>query len=377
MYNVFIVDDEPSVLEGMRIMVPWEQYDFVLCGEASNTKDALRKIIELRPHLLITDIRMPFQSGLQMIAEIKKMDIDLELVILSGYADFSYAREAMRNQVIYYMLKPIDMDEIKHVLQMVKDKLDSSFLKRSGFTQEDIDAFRFRRSELLYGDTLRNDYSKQKKGIRRKTIRNSFDDELSAAVRLMNYEDAEKLVNELFGFFDEEGSTLADVNFTVNSLIYNILHIAYERNIRVNTVLLNDDDSEMNIQKLKKKLITIMSTTIALMLDERRKTSRSHQYSVKEYIEKNFDKELSVAALSEMEFLEAGYLGEAFSKQFGCSISEYQHRLRIRKAIELIKSSKMSLHDIASSVGYNNYNNFFSHFEKITHKKPMQYKEQT
>ncbi len=375
MYKAFIVDDEPSVLEGMKIMIPWEQYDFELCGEASNAKDALQKIRKLRPHLIITDIRMPVQSGLEMITEIRKMDIELEFVILSGYADFSYAKEAMRCQVNYYMLKPLDIDEVDYVLKKVKNKLDEAFLKRYGFTQEDIAAFRSIRNELIQDDISGSTSNEQGRSIYRKTIRDSFDEELSTAINLMSYEDAEELIDELFGFFTAEKTLLADVNFTVNSLIYHILHIAFERNISINATLLHDKKN-LSINNLKDKILNILSITIGLMLDERRKNSRSHLYNVKEYIEQNFDKELSVASLAEMEFLDPGYLGEAFSKQFGCSISEYQHRLRIQKAIELIKSSELTLNDISSYVGYKNYNNFFSHFERITNKKPVQYKEQ-
>ena len=109
------------------------------------------------------------------------------------------------------------------------------------------------------------------------------------------------------------------------------------------------------------------------MLEDRRKNSRSYLYEVKTYIDENYEKELSVSFLAEMVFLEAGYLGDAFCKQFGCSISEYQHRLRIEKAIQLIETTDMKLSDISVGVGYNNYNNFFSHFRRITLIKPTQY----
>lgn len=377
MYKAFIVDDEPSVLEGMKIMIPWDQYDFVLCGEASDAKDALQKIIQLRPHLVITDIRMPSQNGLEMISEIRKLDIDLEFVILSGYADFSYAKEAMRCQVDHYMLKPLDIDEVGYVLEKVKKKLDETFLRRYGFTQEDIAAFRSGQSKMMQSDISESNSDEQRRGIISSMIRDSFDEELSTAVKLMNYEEAEELIDELFDFFNADKTPLTDVHFIINSLIYHILHTAFERNISLNEDLLYNDDKELSIDDLKGKILRILSVIISSMLNERRKNSRSHLYNVKEYIERYFDKELSVTSLAEMEFLEAGYLGEAFSKQFGCSINEYQHRLRIQKAIELMKSSEMALNEISSYVGYKNYNNFFSHFERITNKKPTQYKDQT
>ncbi|WP_252891373.1 response regulator [Thermoclostridium stercorarium] len=72
MYKALIVDDEPSVIEGLRIMIPWETVGFEICADARNAQDALLKAEEYRPHLVITDIRMPFKSGLELISEIKK-----------------------------------------------------------------------------------------------------------------------------------------------------------------------------------------------------------------------------------------------------------------------------------------------------------------
>ena len=74
--------------------------------------------------------------------------------------------------------------------------------------------------------------------------------------------------------------------------------------------------------------------------------------------------------------MEAGYLGETFTKQFGCSINEYINRVRINKAMELIRTTNMKLNDICYAVGYKNYNNFYSHFIKVVNKKPTQYYEQ-
>ena len=116
MYKVFVVDDEPSVIEGLKIMVPWNELGYELCGEASNAQQALARIKELRPHLLISDIRMPQQSGLVLINDARRLDFDMEVIILSGYSDFSYVQEAMRNQVFDYLLKPLDREELIRVL---------------------------------------------------------------------------------------------------------------------------------------------------------------------------------------------------------------------------------------------------------------------
>ena len=371
MFKVFIVDDEPSVIEGLKLMIPWNELDFELCGVASNGQEALLRVEELHPHLIITDIRMPGINGLELIYETQKINSDTEFVILSGYADFTYAQQAMRHKVLDYLLKPLDKDEIITVLRKIKNKLDKKFLTTYGFSQTDIKTFKSSRN--LFCSNENNDFVNEEIDNAWKSVRDNFDEELTTAIKLMNYEDAMKLIDELFGIFVSQNININNACIMVNSCVYRMLHIAYKRNIGIDTVLPSGVSGEWDFDNLKSYITDIVSQVVSLMLEERKRNSRSFLYEVKSYIDKNYQQEISVSFLADMVFLEAGYLGDAFNKQFGVSISEYQHRLRIEKAIELIETTDMKLSDISSSTGYNNYNNFFSHFVRITNKKPTQY----
>jgi two-component system response regulator YesN len=370
-YKAYVVDDEPSVIEGLKLMVPWKQVGFKLCGDACNSQDALRSIQELRPHLVITDIRMPHKSGLELIHEIRNLGIATEFVILTGYSDFSYAQQAMRSQVSHYLLKPIDKEEMIIVLESIREKLDTIFLTEYGFAKEDVEAFQNRRLKRENGN--HDVYGEEVGSAWWNPVRDNFEEELMQSLKLMNFQDAKELIEEMFTYFKDKEISRAGVQVMVNSCIYHVLHVAYERNIRINDILIHKRNDGLDLDKLKKQVTGILEIAIDMMLEDRRRNSRSYLYKVKEYIESNFDKEISVASLAEMEFLESGYLGEAFMKQFGCSINEYQHRLRIEKAVELMKNTELKLKDISVLVGYNNYNNFFTHFERITHKKPTEY----
>ncbi len=371
MFRVFMVDDEPSVIEGLKIMIPWEEFDFELCGEASNGQEALSKIEKLHPHLIITDICMPGINGLELIYKVQEFDSETEFVILSGYADFAYVQEAMRHKVMDYLLKPLDQEEIVSILLKIKNKLESKFLTLYGFSKSDIETFKSRRT-LLEGFDADN-RGGEETGDVWKAVSENFDEELTTAINLMNYEDAMGLINELFDFFTTKAINISDALIMVNSCVYHILLLAYRRNIKINTILPSGTGSELDFEKLKNYITDILSQIINLMLEERKKNSKSYLYEVKTYIENNYTRELSVAQLAEMVFMEAGYLGDAFNKQFGYSISEFQHRLRIEKATDLIETTDLKLSEISATVGYNNYNNFFSHFVRITEKKPTQY----
>ncbi len=117
MLKVLLVDDEPYMLEGLRIMVNWTSYGFTICGEASNGEDALEMIKLSNPDLVVTDIRMPVMDGLEFIRLSKeRLRSSAKFVILSGYDDFTYAKRAMTYNVSDYLLKPLDSEEVEAVI---------------------------------------------------------------------------------------------------------------------------------------------------------------------------------------------------------------------------------------------------------------------
>jgi len=370
MYKALIVDDEPSVLEGLRIMIPWNSMGFEICAETQNAQDALIKVKEFRPHLLVTDIRMPFKSGLELINEVRKMDLAVEFVILSGYSEFAYAREAIRQGVSYYLLKPLDNEEIISVLKNIKTKLDNTFLAEYGFTQQEIE--NFRKSRILHENI--NVPGESKKDAWQFTWEN-FDEELNHALQLMNYQSARKVIDKLFSFIESRDVSLHEARIIVSSCIYQILRFAFENNIKLNIILPDEMQEELSLDELKNLITGILSKAISLLLENRRMNSKGYLFRVKSYIDDNYSKDLKVSSLAKMEFMEAGYLGETFARQFGLSINEYINQVRINKAMELIRTTDMKLNDISYAVGYKNYNNFFSHFKKITNTKPTQFYE--
>ena len=107
MLKVFLVEDETVIREGLRDRIPWEQYGYRFVGEAADGEVALPLIRKTRPDVLITDIKMPFMDGLTVCKLVKKELPDIKIVILSGYDDFNYAKQAINIGVEDYLLKPI------------------------------------------------------------------------------------------------------------------------------------------------------------------------------------------------------------------------------------------------------------------------------
>lgn len=124
MLKTFLVEDEVVVRETIKRMIPWEQYGFELVGEAADGEMALPLILKSRPDLLITDIKMPFMDGLTLSKLVKKELPDLKIVILSGYDDFNYAKQAISIGVDDYLLKPITKNAFIERLQEIHDRYE-------------------------------------------------------------------------------------------------------------------------------------------------------------------------------------------------------------------------------------------------------------
>ncbi|MBE6908677.1 MAG: response regulator [Ruminococcaceae bacterium] len=126
MYRVVLIDDERLIAEGLRRVVKWEEYGCAVAGTAEDAEKGAALVREVRPHILFTDIRMPGQDGLTMLAGLRSEFPDMQVTVLTGYRDFSYAQEAIRLGVTRFLLKPSKMDEICEALRAMTDKLAQS-----------------------------------------------------------------------------------------------------------------------------------------------------------------------------------------------------------------------------------------------------------
>lgn len=143
--NMFDLSCEPEIVynslstmndirEGFRDKIPWEQYGFQLVGEAGDGEMALPMIRKLKPDLLITDIKMPFMDGLSLSEIVKEEFPKIKIIIISGYDDFEYARQAIKAGVDQYLLKPITRTTLRGVLLEMKEKIEQ------GMEQKDYQA---------------------------------------------------------------------------------------------------------------------------------------------------------------------------------------------------------------------------------------------
>ena len=111
--RVLLVDDEIMIREGFKKLFDWKAHDCEVVGEAADGMEALTKIDSLLPDIVIMDINIPIMNGLKVIQMSKIKHPEMAFIIVSGYDDFAYCREALRLQITDYILKPVNYEEYR------------------------------------------------------------------------------------------------------------------------------------------------------------------------------------------------------------------------------------------------------------------------
>ncbi len=123
--TAILADDEPAITEGLSSLPVWKELGINVIATASSGKEALQKIVSLRPDFAIMDIMMTGMTGLDVLENLEAASTDTDIIILSGYGNFEYARKALKFQAKAYLLKPVDADELREtLLSLVKKRTD-------------------------------------------------------------------------------------------------------------------------------------------------------------------------------------------------------------------------------------------------------------
>ncbi len=124
MYTLIIADDEYELRRALIHTVDWESIGFQVVGEAENGVEAIELVEKLEPDLLLTDIKMPFLTGIELARQVRMVRPAMNIAFLSGYDDFAYAQQAIQYNIISYILKPISASELRNEMLKIRDKMD-------------------------------------------------------------------------------------------------------------------------------------------------------------------------------------------------------------------------------------------------------------
>lgn len=125
MYYAIIVDDEKNIINRLALGFDWKSSGFEVVATSTSSVEAVKMIEFIQPDIVFTDIRMPGLSGIELMKKVHRTNPHIQFVVISGYADFSYAQKAIEVGALAYCLKPLETDEIAEVLCRAKAGLDA------------------------------------------------------------------------------------------------------------------------------------------------------------------------------------------------------------------------------------------------------------
>src|SRR5690554_4992206 len=129
MIRVLIVEDEEFIRKGLVHTMDWLKMDCLVVGEAENGEEGYEKILQLKPDLVLTDIRMPKMDGITMVEKAKK-SVRFHSILLTSYAEFEYAKKAISLDVSSYLLKPVSEKELEEAVEKVRMELKAYKVER-------------------------------------------------------------------------------------------------------------------------------------------------------------------------------------------------------------------------------------------------------
>lgn len=346
MYSVLLVDDEPRAIEGLQFFIDWEKLGFRVCGTCGTGEDALQLVSSLSPDVVVTDICMPEMDGLELIQCIRdRQAYRPEFVVLSGFAEFNYAKRALQLGVAHYLLKPVVVEEASGILLQVRERLDLRRMEtgEQGERTLPIEVLRQlgRIMEAIDNLDLAEAEARTRQLFRELPPRSaSWEGVLTSHLAIQ----CAKLFQELGGDPDE----------------LTLLGAAAP-----------DAASARSAAELM--LACVRQSIDALRQLENRKPGGTLA-EVDRHVREHFRSPLTIRKVAEQFYLHPVYLGKAYQDKFGIGLLERMHDLRIEEARRLFRETNLNAGAVASRVGYAQYHHFLQHFEKRTGMKPAEYK---
>lgn len=148
--KALLVDDEMNILKNLQAVIPWEQLSVELVGSARNGEQALEIARRERPSIILCDIRMPVMDGIRFLEALREFDEEAEIIMMTGYQDFSYVRSVVRYEVKDYMLKPIDYEELTRTIARLAEGLRERSQQQQAVQREWRRVFHLAYEKVLY-----------------------------------------------------------------------------------------------------------------------------------------------------------------------------------------------------------------------------------
>ncbi|GIN39881.1 putative transcriptional regulatory protein YesN [Heyndrickxia oleronia] len=369
MIKILLADDEWIIREGLKFSIPWKEFGLQLIGAAANGKEAIEMVKNEKPDILITDIRMPGVSGLELIELVQKEHSRIKTVILTGYSEFSYAQQAIKLGINDFLLKPLKEAELTTVIKKLIQEIELE-------NKEKDETLKFHLMNFIRGNQeIPSTYLQH---IKRNWANFSIISWESAKQNTI----PEQLVllkecniHQIF-IGKKEGEFIAYTIDNQENFVKEINHM-FKQFCLFGGASKIQQDIELIPMMYKQSLIA----------KERCKSekepgcvfieSQNHAFNIDtvlEYLKEHYMEPISLQEIAAKLFISDSYFSRMFKQYTGKKYIDYVTELRIKKAKELLAFTSLKTNEISRLVGYTDQRYFSQIFKKNTGLTPSEYK---
>ena len=346
--NILLVDDNKYVLKGLKVGIDYSTLGINEIYEAKSMQSAIEILQKTDIDLVLTDIEMPCGTGLQLLEWINEHMPSIVTMFCTNYADFDYARKAVELHSFDYYLKPIQYEKLQELLKRAVDEVKKRKRNRKKEQYAEYWMNMIPKWEVMF---LNGEIEKimeeigiclqqRIRGVKNpKGIFEEFQVELIQMLSKAFWKrkiDAGKHVNSIW----EENMKRGEIH-------------SYDRMMEY---------TEKLLASAKDFLEETENESVAVV--------------VKKYIDSHYSEEINCESLSKMVYLSASHLEKIFKEKTGKSLGNYLIDVRVEQAQKLLLSGKMTVAQVADSVGYSNFNYFSRLFKNKTGVTPKEYQKQ-
>lgn len=343
MWRLAVIDDEPIVISGIHAMLKRTNLEIVPCGSASNGIDGYDLLLETKPDIIITDLFMPQMDGMSMIESVIEYLPDSVFVVISGYQNFEYARQAISLGVIDYIDKPITLPKLQRVL----DRCITVLRKKS----------------------TSYDFDKQYRDLIDRITQSIIGRNPEAVIECK--EETIRILNQIHSIPE-----LKNCVYKIASILTSIL---FNESTTNTYEYFYPSYTELNTLEEEKDIIGYMDKAFEKVIVLLNKVAPDNDEPVQlmqKYIKLHYREDIGLTEIADELKMNPSYLSILFKKKTGISFIRYLTEKRIEEAKKLLASGQ-KVNNVSQAVGYNSYRYFCDVFKKLTGRTPGEYRDST
>ncbi len=365
MYTVLVADDEKLERDLIRFLLTRDFPEKFHIIEAANGEDALNVIRQEKVEILLTDVQMPFRSGIELAQEARLLNPDMEIMFFSGFDDFEYVRTALLLRAVNYVLKPVNPEEFQQIIRGILVQLDAKNI--SGLKEESDYNGSFSDRPVVSGNAAGDSLRTNQMLL----------ENIALSISLKRPDKLTGLVDELLEIC---ASASAHSPISIRHTAISLLQVVIQA-----VPSLTGADFETAAEKIYtlRHFSEVKETIlyyVKLLTDALHQEVDGANYSVflvKQYIAEHYGEDITLNLLAEQVYLSPNYLSNMFTKVTGTSLHKYLKQFRMKKAQELLEGSNMKIIDICKAVGYPTPSYFIKTFQQLYGITPSNYRTNT